>query len=197
MTEKPADTTYPLHDLLRRRWSPRAFSSTPIEREKIGSLLEAARWAASSRNLQPWRFLLVEASDAEAHAKMVSCLMDANQTWARKAPLLILVCAQRSPDGGLARHAFHDCGLAVAHLTLQALSMDLWIHQMAGFSIEKAREDFGVPHDHEPVSILAVGYYGNPADLPENRRALETGPRTRKPLGEIAFRNGWGTAAGL
>ncbi|MCW8129112.1 MAG: nitroreductase family protein [Planctomycetota bacterium] len=197
MTEKPAETAYPLHDLLRRRWSPRAFSSTPIEREKLGSLLEAARWAASSRNLQPWRFLLVEASDAEAFEKLAGTLMDANQAWARKAPLLILVCAQRSPDGGLARHAFHDCGLAVAHLTMQALSMDLWVHQMAGFSAEKARAEFGVPADFEPVSVLAVGYYGNPADLPENRRATETGPRTRKPLGEIAFRGTWGSAAEL
>lgn len=197
MNEKPAETAYPVHDLIRRRWSPRAFSSKPVEREKLGSLLEAARWAASSRNVQPWRFLVAEQSDADAHAKLFGCLMDANQTWARKVPVLILVCAQVSPDAGLARHAFHDCGLAVANLSLQALSMDLWVHQMAGFSVEKARAAFGIPADHEPVSVLAVGYYGDPAELAENRRAQETGPRSRKALGEIAFGGAWGKPVAL
>lgn len=199
MSERPAETAYPIHDLLRRRWSPRAFSPKPIEREKIGSLLEAARWAASSRNEQPWRFLLIERANTEAFERMIGCLSEGNQPWACKAGLLMLVCAypKFTPDGNTNRHALHDCGFAVGCITIQALALDLWVHQMAGFSGEKARAAFNVPAEFETVSVLAIGYYGDPAELPENRRAQETGPRSRKTLGEVAFGDAWGKPVAL
>jgi nitroreductase len=180
---------------LRRRWSPRAFSERPIEPETVGSLLEAARWAASSRNEQPWRFLLAQRGEVE-FTRLVACLMEGNQPWAGRAPLLILVCAcsKIAVDSSPNRCAVHDCGLAVGNMTVQATAMDLWMHQMGGFSKEKARETFAIPADFEPVSVLAIGYAGDAAQLPEARRAQETAPRTRKALGQIAFKGGWGVA---
>jgi nitroreductase len=193
--EKPAQTSHPLHDLLHRRWSPRAFAPTPIEPEKIGSLLEAVRWSASSSNEQPWRLILAQRSDPQAHQRMVDCLAPGNQTWAANAPLLILVCAATTfaRDNSLNPHAAYDCGAAIAHLTTQALAMNLWVHQMAGFSPEKARTTFNIPADVQPLTVIAVGYYGDPATLPEFRQAQESAPRTRKPLTEIAFEGAWPT----
>ena len=193
--EKPAQTAFPLHELLRRRWSPRAFSAQPVEREKLGSLLEAARWAASSRNEQPWRFVVAEKGRGDAHARLLACLVPGNQPWASNAPLLMLVCASAKfgKDGSPNRHAWHDCGLAVGGLTAQAMALDLWVHQMAGFDPAKARAAYSVPEGFEPVSVLALGYYGDPATLPENRRPQELEARSRKPLSEIVFEGAWGS----
>ncbi|MCZ7646773.1 MAG: nitroreductase family protein [Planctomycetota bacterium] len=191
MSEKPAATSYPVHELIRRRWSPRAFAERPVEREKIGSLLEAARWAASSRNEQPWRFL-VAARGSPARERLWETLADGNKPWAAGAPLLILVCANlQSGDGSPNRLAQYDCGQAVAALTLQALELDLWVHQMAGFSVERARNTFAVPAPFEPLCVLAVGYYGDPSQLPDQRRQQEAGPRSRKPLDQLAFDGAW------
>lgn len=191
--EKPAESSVAIHELVQRRWSPRAFSNRAVEPEKLAALLEAARWAASSKNEQPWRLVVAERRDGEPFERMMGCLNESNRAWAGHAPLLILVCARTAfANGEPNRHAWYDCGLAVGQLTLQALALELWVHQMAGFSAPTAREAFGVPEDCEPVSVLAVGYYGDPAALPEARRVQEAALRTRKPLGEVAFRGAWG-----
>ena len=133
--EKPADNQYPIHELIKQRWSPLAFNIRPVEPEKIASLLEAARWAASCFNEQPWFFIVATQDNAQEYEKLFSCLVEANQTWAKDAPLLMLSVAKLSftRNNKPNRHALHDLGFAVGNLTLQAQALGLFVHQMGGF----------------------------------------------------------------
>lgn len=167
-TEKHAKTAYPIHELLQARWSPRAFAERPIEREVIGSLLEAARWAPSSFNEQPWRFLIATREDPETFQELAGCLSEGNRPWAARAPLLILTVAKTyfgNDPQKKNRHAFHDVGLATQNLVIQATAMGLYVHQMAGFDRAKARELFEIPEGYEPVAVLAVGHLDDPETL--------------------------------
>src|SRR3954463_9809046 len=157
--ERLRDAAHPIHDLLRRRWSPRAFSDRPVEREKLLSVLEAARWAPSSNNEQPWHYLVARKEEPEEFARLLACLVEKNQSWAKAAPVLMLSVASTvfARNGKPNRHALHDVGQAVADLTVQATALGLFVHQMAGFSAEKARETYGIPENAEPVAALAVG----------------------------------------
>ena len=195
--EKPADTQYPIHDLLKRRWSPRAFSERPVEPEALRSLLEAARWAPSSNNAQPWSFIVITKEDQAAHGRLVSCLMEGNIPWAQRAPVLMASVARMSfeDNGKLNRHAFHDVGQAVANLTVQATALGLVVHQMAGFHPDKVRELYGVPKEFEPVAMIALGYPGDPESLPERLKQRELAPRERKPLSEFVFSGRWRKAS--
>lgn len=196
--EKPTNNDHPIHDLLRRRWSPRAFSSRPIPAESIRSLLEAARWAPSSFNAQPWRFLIATRDDEPAFERMLDCLVEGNQAWARHAPLLMLTVARLAFDDGKPnRHALHDVGQAAAHLTVQAMALGLFVHQMAGIQADKIRETYGVQEGHEPVTAIAVGYPGDAGDLPDRLREREHAERRRKTLDEIAFSGAWGDSAAI
>jgi nitroreductase len=192
--EKPADTEYPLHDLLRRRWSPRAFSERPVERQKLHSLFEAARWAPSSNNEQPWNFVLATKEQPEEYARLLHCLNAKNQVWAQRAPVLMLSVARItfSDDGTPNRHAFHDVGQAVADLTVEATDLGLWVHQMAGFDVERARQTLAIPAGYEPVAMVVIGYYGDPTLLPEPLQQRERAPRRRKSTREFVFRGQWG-----
>src|SRR5260370_8782050 len=145
--EKPAVTDYPIEEILRRRWSPRAFSDRVVEPEKLQSLFEAARWAPSSFNEQPWSFIVATKQKQEEHARLLSCLVEGNQRWAREAPVLMVSVAKLNFEktGKPNRHAFHDVGLAVGTMIVQATALDLFFHQMAEFSPEKVRENYGVP----------------------------------------------------
>ena len=190
--EKPADTQYPIHDALRRRWSPRAFDDRPIEPENLRSLFEAARWAPSSNNEQPWRFLVATKENATEYARLFDCLVEGNQKWAHRAPALLLSVAKlQFEDGSTNRHALHDTGMATENLVLQATALGLVAHQMAGFRIDQARTDCKIPAGYEPVAIIAVGYPGDPAQLSERLRARETQPRVRKPLTAIVYSTTW------
>jgi nitroreductase len=197
--EKLAKTEFPIHDLLRRRWSPRAFSDRPVEPEKLRSLLEAARWAPSSYNEQPWAYLVATQDDPGEYARLLSVLVEGNMAWARRAPVLMLSLAKLNFERNSKpnRHAFHDVGLATANLVTQATAMGLVVHQMAGFSVEKARELFSVPAGWEPVAAIALGYPGEADSLPESRRDRELAPRSRKPLEEFIFTGRWGQSAPL
>src|SRR5213078_4673493 len=137
--EKPAPTDYPIEEILQRRWSPRAFSDRMVESEKLQSLFEAARWAPSTFNEQPWAFIVATKQNLEEHARLLSCLAEKNQQWARLAPVLMVSVAKLNFDknGKPNRHAFHDVGLAVGTMIVQATSLDLFVHQMAGFAPEK------------------------------------------------------------
>lgn len=192
--EKPAETQYPIHDLLKRRWSPRAFSERPVEPEALRSLLEAARWAPSSSNEQPWSFIVSTKEDQAAHGRLVGCLMEGNIPWAQRAPVLMVSVARVSfeDEGKPNRHAFHDVGQAVAGLSVQATALGLFVHQMAGFYPEKVRELYAIPKEFEPVATLALGYPGDPESLPEKFRGRESAPRERKPLAEFVFASRWG-----
>ncbi len=192
--DKPAETQFPLHDLLKRRWSPRAFSDQPMGRDQLHALLEAARWAPSSSNEQPWRFIVATKAEPMDYDRLLACLMEGNRKWAFRAPVLMLSVARMAfeEDGRPNRHAFHDVGLATENLLLQAAALGLVAHPMAGFDIEQARADLKIPSGYEPVAMIAVGYPGELSVLPDYLQQRELKPRERKPLTEIAFSGQWG-----
>jgi len=192
--EKPAETDTPIHDLLRRRWSPRAFADRPVGADKLRSLIEAARWAPSSFNEQPWAYLVAARDNPEEFARLLSVLIEGNIAWAQRAPVLMLSIAKLNfeRNGRPNRHAYHDVGLASASLIMQATALGLVAHQMAGFDAGKARELFAIPEGWEPVAAIALGYPGEPESLPERLRSRELEPRTRKPLEEFVFTGRWG-----
>jgi nitroreductase len=197
--DKLAETQYPIQDLLRRRRSPRAFSDRPVEQEKLGSLFEAARWAPSSFNEQPWSFVVATKQNATAYDRLLSVLTDKNKLWAHQAPVLMLSVAKSAFDDDKEpnRHAFHDVGQAIADLTVQATALGLAVHQMAGFHVEKARELLAIPAGHDPVAMVAIGYPGDPNVLPDALRHRELAPRQRKPLTDFVFTDRWGQASPL
>ena len=181
---------HPIHDLLQKRWSPRAFSAQPVEEHKILALFEAARWAASGGNEQPWRFIYATKEQGDRYDRLFACLNEGNQSWASSAPVLILTLARtrRERDNQPNRYAWYDLGLAVGNLTTQASALDLYVHQMAGFSAEKARQLFDLPPDIEPVTMIAVGYLGDPEQLAERHRERELAQQQRKTLDELILR---------
>lgn len=199
IVEKLANTNCPIHDLLRRRWSPRAFADRPVEPEKLCSLLEAARWAPSSYNEQPWAYLLATREQPVEFARLLSVLVEGNVVWAQHAPVLMLSLARVNfeRNGKPNRHAFHDVGLASGNLVIQATAMGLAVHQMAGFHVDKAREVFNIPEGWEPTAAIALGYRGEAESLPEPLRSRELAPRTRKPLEQFVFTGRWGQVAPL
>ncbi|MBC5995023.1 nitroreductase family protein [Pontibacter cellulosilyticus] len=189
----PTENKISIHNLIEKRWSPRAFSDTTVEQEQLETLFEAARWAPSAMNEQPWRFIYATKEDAEAYERLLSCLVEANQVWAKNAPVLFLSVAKTTYDfnGNANKHAWHDVGMATANLVLQATELDLHVHLMGGFSADTAREVLGIPEGFEPVSMGAVGYVGDPETLPEQLKTRELAPRQRKPLSQIAFNGNW------
>lgn len=192
MKPNPAPTKYPINDLIRNRWSPRAFSEKPVEREKLLACLEAARWAPSSFNEQPWRFVVVTSDDPERLKAAQSVLVEGN-AWARRAPVLICTVAKMTftRNDNPNRHAYHDVGAAAENLFLEAFNQGLVAHEMAGFNTGKARVVFHIPEGYEPVAMMAVGYQDDPGVLPADRMDAETAPRKRRPLSEIVFEGDW------
>ncbi len=194
---KRAATDYPVHPLIEQRWSPRAFDARPVEPAILLSLFEAARWAPSGGNGQPWHFI-VGRKGTPTHDKLVSVIKEGNLPWAAQAPVLLLTVAKMTTSSGRPhRHAFHDVGLAVANLTFQAAAHDIYVHQMGGFEPEKAREVFAIPEGFEPVTAIALGYLGEPEVLDEKNREREMAPRTRRPITEFVFEEMWGHPAAL
>lgn len=191
--KKPVSNIHPIHDLLKHRWSPRAFSDQMVEKDKILSLLEAARWAPSSFNEQPWYFIIATKDNPKEYEKLLNCLVDGNIRWAKNAPALMISVAKIKFDrtGKLNRHAFHDLGLATAHLVMQATHLGLYAHQMAGIHIDNIREEYQIPPDHEPVVGIAIGYYGNLNQLQDNLKEKEVAVRIRRPLNAFVFSGIW------
>jgi len=184
----------PIHELLARRWSPRAFDERPVDTGLVRILFEAARWAPSSNNEQPWRFVVATKDQEADWMRLFECLMEGNRRWAFRAPVLMLSIARMDfeESGRLNRHAFHDTGLATQNLVLQAAVHGLMARQMAGFDVEKARADLRIPSGYEPVAIIAIGYPGDPDVLPERLREKELQPRNRRPIEEWTFSGQWG-----
>ncbi len=156
-------------------------------------LFEAARWAASSSNEQPWTFVVATADEPELFTRLADCLYPGN-SWAKAAPVLALSVARMTLAGDIKpnRYAFHDMGMAVASMLAQATAEGLFVHQMGGFDVEKARQDLAVPAGHDPVAMMAIGYYGDPANAAPGLREREVQPRGRKHLDEFVFRGTWG-----
>jgi nitroreductase len=195
--QKPAPTAVPVHELVAHRWSPRAFDGRAVEPEKLRSLFEAARWAASAYNAQPWFFLVAAKDDPGNFQRILDCFVEFNQGWAKHAPAVAISVARLKfeHNGQPNRHAYHDVGQAAAHLALQAAAFGIQIHQMAGIDPEKARATFAIPEGYEAVAGIALGYPGDPASLPDPLRERELAPRERKPLSAFIFTGSWGTVS--
>lgn len=186
-----------VHDVIRRRWSPRAFADREISLKELNTLFEAARWTASSSNEQPWRFLVGRRGD-ETYQKIFNALVEFNQSWARSAPVLVLSVAKKTftEKGSPNRYNLHDTGAASANLALQATADGLHTHSMAGFDQEQVRASFAIPSDYEIGAVTAIGYLGDPSTLPEKLHKMEVTPRQRKPLEEFVF-SAWEKSAKL
>ncbi|MDP3722255.1 MAG: nitroreductase family protein [Candidatus Omnitrophota bacterium] len=190
---------HPIHELIATRWSPYAFDSRPVSRADAHSLFEAGRWAASSYNEQPWQYLVATRDEPEEFAKLLSCLVEGNQVWAKAAPLLAISAASLSfkLNGKPNKAAIHDLGLAACSLTFEATARGLAVHQMIGILPERVRELYGIPDGYEAVTALAIGYVGDPSRLPDKLKERDLAPRARRPLKEFVFSGRWGRASAL
>jgi nitroreductase len=195
----PATTDHPVQDLIAARWSPYAFAGRPVSKADLLSLFEAARWAPSSYNEQPWSYLVATRDDPAAFERMLSCLVEGNQAWARHAPVLAIGCTSLTftRNGKPNDAAQHDLGLASGNLVLEATARGLVVHQMIGILPDRVRELYQVPENVRPLTGLAIGYAGDPASLPENLRPRDQARRPRKPLAAFVFGGPWGTPGPL
>jgi nitroreductase len=191
---KPAAANHPIHDIIRDRWSPRAFGDRSIPARDLSTILEAARWAPSAFNDQPWYFIVATRDETEEFERMLGCLVEANRLWAKGAAALAISVARTSyaHNGSPYRHAYYDTGQAVAAMTLQATALGIRVHQMAGFDVDRTRDEYDVPEGHDPVTAIAFGYPGDPESLPEKLREAELAERTRRPQEETVFSGSWG-----
>lgn len=196
---KRASTGHPIHELIVRRWSPYAFDSRPVPKTDLLSLFEAARWAASSYNEQPWRYLVATKEEPEEFEKLLSCLVEGNQLWAKAAPVLAVSVASLTfaLNGKPNKAAIHDLGLAACSLTFEATTRGLMVHQMIGILPDRVRELYGIPDGYEAVTGIAIGYVGNPDQLPDKLKPRDLTPRMRKPLKDFVFGGKWGRASVL
>lgn len=195
---KPAPSNHDIHPLLGDRWSPRAFDgSKSVSDETLLSLFEAARWAPSAFNLQPWRFIVAKKEDSEAFQTMFDCLLEGNQRWADKASALVIVVVEKQapdaekPNAG----AEFDAALAVGSLSVEATARALHIHQMGGINRDKIIETYAIPEGYHPRIGIAIGHVGDAESLPDDLKAKELAPRQRKSLDEIVFAGTWGKTA--
>ncbi len=183
---------HPVLDVIRNRWSPAIYSPQPVEPEKLLSILEAARWAPSSYNAQPWSFLVARKEEPEEFARMLSCLVPGNAAWAQHVPVLMISVAKLQFDNGNTnRHALHDTGIATGFLMLQAAALGILAHGMAGFDAAKARELYAIPESHEAVAAIGLGYPGDEQGAPEELRKRNQ-RRPRRTLEQFVFAGRWG-----
>lgn len=196
---KQADTDHPIHELLAARWSPYGFTDEPVAPPTLRALFEAARWAPSSYNEQPWRYIVATQDQRQDFDRLLSCLAEPNQAWARNAPVLALgvVSHNFERNGKPNRAAVHDLGLAAANLVLEATARGLFVHQMIGIDPDKAREVFTIPEGYEAYTGLAIGYRADSQDLAEKLADRDTAPRQRKTLDEFVFAGQFGQASTL
>lgn len=195
--ERKNETRYPVHEVIAARWSPYGFSDRAVLREDVLSLFEAASWAASSFNEQPWRFILATKENPAEFEKLLGCLVEANRGWAKVVPVLALgvTKATFTRNDKPNRVALHDLGLAAGSLTFEATVRGLCVHQMGGIDPDKAREVYGIPDGFDAQTALAIGYAADPKDVPEELRKRDAGARTRRPLTETVFGGSWGNPA--
>jgi len=184
---KQTITDYPILDVISKRWSPRAFSDKMIEHEKLLSIFEAARWAPSAFNEQPWTFLVVTKENEKMYEKLYSCISEFNKPWTHNAPVLILTLAKKTftHNGSENTYAYYDLGLAVSNLLIQATSFDIYMHQLAGFSKEKALQEFDIPDNYEPATVIVMGYLGKENSLSKELLQKEQAPRIRNKVADF------------
>ncbi len=191
---KDASPDYPIHELLAERWSPYSFADRPVPAADLSSLFEAARWAASSYNEQPWSYMVAVRQTPAEFERLLSCLDPANQAWAKAAPVLVLgvVNLRFAQNHKENRAAVHDLGLASANLVMEATSRGLSVHQMIGILPYRARELYQIPEHSEAWTAMAIGYRANDAELPAGLRGRDLAPRQRKPISQFVFTGSWG-----
>lgn len=201
MIEKPAETSQPIHELLARRWSPRAFDvNRPVPYEMLISICEAGRWSLSCGNGQPWRYIITDRHRTpESFEKAFACLDEGNKKWVSTVPVLVSTIYDSEWDDGVTNiWGQHDTGAASISMCLQATSLGLMAHQMGGFYPEKISETFGIPKRYVPIAMMAIGYQVEPEDvLSEYNTKREHQPRTRRPLGESFFDGEWQKPMGV
>jgi len=191
----PSDS--PIHPLIRDRWSPRSFADKVIPDEILRSLFEAARWAPSSNNEQPWAYIVATKDDKANFDKILGTLVEFNAGWAKNASALAIAVSElafaknHTPNP----NALYDTGAATALLSVEATARGLGVHQMAGFDPAKARQAFGIPDGWKAIAAIAIGYPGNPDSLPPKLKDRELAPRTRKPIREFVMTGSWGHTA--
>lgn len=190
---KHANTDYEIMEELSKRWSPYGYSDQPVEPEKIRAMFEAARWAASSFNEQPWRYIIGTKDQPELFEKILACLVDGNQAWAKHAYLIGLgvIRTKFSKNDKNNRVALHDLGLASGNICAQATHLGLQVHQMGGILPDKARELFEIPEPFEPVTGIAIGHADEPDDISDEFKKRDTTPRTRRSLDQFVFGGNW------
>jgi nitroreductase len=178
-------------EIIQERWSPYSFSSNPVEEYKLKAMMEAAGYAPSSNNEQPWMFVYTTQQTRDVFDDYLGFLVDSNKVWVKYAYAIIISLARTksSFNGQPNRYAFHDTGMAVANLLLQALAMDVYVHQMGGFSVGKVKEYFKLNDDIEPVAMMAVGYMGDGVSLTPELLKRDEKRRPRKSVHEFAFKN--------
>jgi nitroreductase len=196
-THKKATPAHPIHELIANRWSPYAFADRPVPVTDLRSVFEAARWAASSYNEQPWSYIVALKADGEDFQRLLSCLVEGNQAWAQAAPVLALGCTNLhfSRNGKPNAAAVHDLGLASATLTLEATARGLFVHQMIGIVPDKARELYRIPEGVQPMTGLAIGYAADPNTVAEKLKERDLAPRNRKAVAEFVFTGEWGVSS--
>jgi len=194
---KHATLDHPIQEFLANRWSPYGFADRPVTDADLSSLFEAARWAASSYNEQPWTYFVADRSDTAEFARLLSCLNPANQAWAKAAPVLVLgvVSLKFAKNHEVNRAAVHDLGLASANLVMEATARGISVHQMIGILPDRARELYQIPAQAEAWTAMAIGYKANADSLPEPLRQRDQATRQRKPTGQFVFSGTWGQAA--
>lgn len=178
-------------EIIQERWSPYSFSSAPVEGFKLKAMFEAAGYAPSCNNEQPWLFVFSTREEKKIFDDYVGFLSDGNKVWAKNAYALVISMARTkfSYNDKPNRYAFHDTGMAVANLLIQALALDVFVHQMGGYSKEKVRDYFKLTGDIEPVAMMAVGYLGDGSSLPPELLKRDEKRRSRKSINEFVFRN--------
>jgi len=199
MNIKKAVTDHPILQVLAERWSPYGFEDRPVLAADLRSLFEAARWAASSYNEQPWNYLVATKEDSQEFGRLLSCLVEANQAWAKAAPVLVLgvVSLRFAKNNQDNRAAVRDLGLAAGNLVVEATARGLSVHQMIGILSDKAREVYQIPEHFEAWTAMAIGYKADPAKLPDALKERDLAPRQRKPLNEFVFTGQWGKPSPL
>jgi nitroreductase len=197
MADKTATPDHPIMDVLKKRWSPYVFADKPVSAADLQSLFEAARWAPSSYNEQPWSYIVATKEDPEQFEKVLSCLVEGNQGWAKNVPVLALgvITNNFKRNGNPNKAAQHDLGLASSDLVTEATSRGLHVHQMIGILPDKARATFAIPEGSEALTGIAIGYVGDSSKVPEALRQRDEGARKRKTLAEFVFTGKWGSAA--
>lgn len=188
---QPRKADHPIDKRFIERWSPRAFDPRPMTHDQLASLFEAARWAPSCVNSQPWRFIYAM-RDTPDWPRFLELLAPNNQAWAKNASVLVIVCShtQMSFPGSTSMvpsptHSF-DTGAAWMQLALQAVEQGLQTHAMAGFDRERAAKELDVPSDYRVEAAIAIGWPGDKASLPEAYQARET-PSPRHPVARFAY----------